>query len=71
MASAFRLSWLPDAEFDGSLLVGPPQALNTMQRQRTAERREGKEYRSRKIPYYGKKKEKVREANKQNDKRDN
>ena len=32
--------WLPDVEDDGSLLVGPPQALNTMQRQSNAEIRE-------------------------------
>ena len=32
--------WLSDMEDDGSLLAGPPQALNTMQRQSTAEIRE-------------------------------
>ena len=32
--------WLSDAEDDGSLLAGPPQALNTTQRQSTVEIRE-------------------------------
>ena len=58
--------WLPDAEGDGSLLAGPPQALNTMQRQSAAEIREISFFFMVYVPFFGCYVDSVRTASRTN-----